>query len=430
MEGHLLCDALCSFTPPDQDAVDRHLEAFPAHEHRERQRDFLLAAMPRAPSVHHPQSSAICIFCGKTKDRRSLQLDHLIPYLLYVRYKLYLDSAALTRSFGSHGTPPWRAHFEDPENLVLACGKCNRAKSDGLPDRVRDMRFGRAKPFDAAKQTLARLRRLGTPLAAAEAKVNASIETMKAIRRAAKHAPTGWMLRHGNEPLTMADRLETHATDSPVYIRRQINTAIADIIKHPSLQAGFLTVYQSQQPPDLPTEERDRRVCFLCFGIFNKQSFDIDHVKAVGRSATKEISARTMNDVDNFMPLCSHCNRSKGKHPLTAEKLHSLIRKRKTQGLPGVEEYLDARQMSEAMDRRNTLMLRAMSKTTRRDVQVGHEHTREDALEFLYPGEEDLSDILGKRTTVPIQSRKKLKVRKKDKDEAPFHFDPGDEGLM
>jgi 5-methylcytosine-specific restriction endonuclease McrA len=295
-------------------------------------RDWHLARIPRytIPAGTY----IVCPYCGKQKDRRSVQIDHIIPARVYVRYSLYLNRATLDdRTVVGHA----KAAYNDRKNVLLACMRCNSGKSDrvltrqeyvdaighagdtALADRLRaswqTLQSIRALPRgNGGGGGIGPIRRTKRRMDDAEVDVNAFVAS----------GPT-WSTRSSFHPTRLGDDLQAELS--------AIHNAVVTILEggsRPAWTVAITDLEDSQPSADYTNEEG--RLCLYCMGLFKKQAFQLDHINPASRR-----SESTYNDPTNLLPVCRTCNTGKGNAYLTTSWLNEQIERRMTEGLPGLE---------------------------------------------------------------------------------------------
>lgn len=295
-------------------------------------RDWHLARLPRyvIPSGTYIR----CPYCGKLKDRRSMQRDHIIPARMYVRYRLYQQRAFLTpMTIIGHA----QSAYNDRKNLLLACMRCNSGKRDRCLtiEQYNDAILRTASMPDfqnrlvASWATLQEIRALPKGQPVAPGPIRHSFKKMKDkdidVHGFVCHGAT-WSTRSIDvSPLGTPETLQGELS--------QIHKAIIETLEGGSRPAWTVSIRELEAAqPTQNFQHQEGRLCLYCMGLFKKQAFQLDHMNpASGRSEA------SYNDPTNLIPVCRTCNTAKGNMRLTTEWLDSQIRRRVDEGLPGIE---------------------------------------------------------------------------------------------
>lgn len=327
-------------------------------------RDFVIGKLPKLPAQYTPVQ---CSYCGKLKDARSVELDHIIPMRPYVRLKLLTFAQRLSRGehrlTEQHATLLANMAFADPANLTFACKACNGIKSDRFPDDVRVNRGegGGLRAFDRFKESAAfdgRKRRevlqLQNDLRAikagdavgrfcrGEVSFVRSTPRRAAVAAPIQVAPSGPRKRKldailpdgdGNEGLARSLRVAVDDLAIIHFVMTSLFTVSRPSIRH-YLTYAYDRLLKAQTRD---TVEKSLRVCLYCQGLFHKQAFDIEHVSPVLRNAFGQHDASKNRYNDRLIAICRTCNRARGSQKLSMALLTELQKKRADEELPGIE---------------------------------------------------------------------------------------------
>lgn len=316
-----------------------------------------------------------CAYCGKVKDRRTMKIDHIIPMRVYCRYRL-LQARSSKRSDCDR-------FYRDTANLLLACQRCNGEKSDWMPNETRMTRKDARRRMTAYEAAL-EVSRPGNGnivLPQLYAKIVASRQVADRIANlaAAQHD----FVMHGprdrnTHPMRGAgravrSRYATRVSTNPYPSFDDRMAAIHNVVvdrlgvSRPDIDLSKSQLEPSQTAIGATAVRKDLRICLYCLGFFNKQAFELDHIRPVNRPVfgsfpeTPENKMR-YNDPRNIVPVCQGCNGSKGNKVLTFAFMDQRLRERIAEGLAGIETVLttDADQQK-AIQIRNKLFKRHAS---------------------------------------------------------------------
>ncbi|MCP5133105.1 MAG: HNH endonuclease [Gammaproteobacteria bacterium] len=144
----------------------------------------------------------------------------------------------------------------------------------------------------------------------------------------------------------------------------EVHNAIADRLgtSRPDIDISRTMLEPLQAPAPVATIPKNLRVCFYCFGFFQKQAFELDHIRPVNRPIHSSCDntpedINRYNDPTNLIAVCSSCNSSKSNSTIRAAWMNGRMQAREAGGLPGLETLLTApsdRQAAEA--HRNWIM--------------------------------------------------------------------------
>ncbi|WP_208452273.1 HNH endonuclease [Burkholderia gladioli] len=279
-----------------------------------------------------------CPYCNIKKGSGAMQMDHVIPKRIYMRYKAMQNIGKLSRFLprAEHEITSFiNAQVNEPDNLVLACAPCNRKKSNKLLSPAE---------FDAYAVNL--------PPGHA---VRLKMEQASAISRhiedigfddldlytfiIVKH----WWNARFPAPVTFRTRLlgvqagqmetenETDVTDEQQKALSSIvATCTASVVPQTSPHVwDLIAPGQSEQDWVNVTG----RLCLYCLGLHDDAAFQIDHIRPQSRGID--------NRPSNLVPVCQSCNASKGDgYKLYENFFLARTRARIENGIFGIENVI------------------------------------------------------------------------------------------
>lgn len=268
----------------------------------------------------------VCPWCNAQKDMRSMQIDHIIPVRVYVRYELFRRLQPTTSSAGE-GALTSRARsvlgeaYNDIANLMLCCARCNAGNRNNMPT--------------SADLTQAIGRVPGTQLAAGLARLQGVLTRISNLPTSRGIDCEDWVLNgatwntaqvrtRGASPYT--SRLQAHLS----VFERLVIDAFARSRTSLTVTAAQLKLRQRV----VPFTNEDHRLCFYCLGLFKKQAFHLDHVHPISGML---LTAANYNNPANLLPVCRTCNTSKNNQSPTTLMLDTFIQNRQNDGEAGVE---------------------------------------------------------------------------------------------
>ena len=333
-------------------------------------RDFLLNRVPKVSVSFVPVT---CATCNKPKDARSVELDHIIPVRIYVRFKLYKAHQGLSTPLDSAALALIAANaYIDQTNLIFICKSCNKDKSDSLPtdamtrhgNRTVMQRLRANLPADR-KNDLAQL-----DLAMAEIGQTSPLgdylqghlsvqktflrERQKPARYRDEPYPTKRLPQSKAPPpaprFDFLDRRTGQLYAKTIRQAAGLQTSIIVAIEDEIIRifggsranihelmgdSAFHALLQRQTKAAGPAKEL--RVCLYCLGLFHKQAFQIEHLDPVDRDPVtgSQVPVDVYNN--NLLPVCGSCNGSRNKRDLSRKLLEDLRKARKDEHLPGLE---------------------------------------------------------------------------------------------
>lgn len=314
-----------------------------------------------------------CAYCGKIKDARSLQIDHILDYRTFCRYRMVVKGYDEKVADAVLDADCLNA-FRDRTNLVLACVKCNGAKSDKKPDDRIVFREGLAAEtiYEPAMRG-----KLGPTL---KSKMMQNYMHWKRIGQLTKedrefvlHGTGDLDLRENNLPRAAksnnpyGQRVEfgkAARTGNNVEIYKKIARAIIRNLEgrgRPAVGTSKTMLATFQMPPSLLRQSKSLRLCLYCFGLFQKQAFQLDHIRPIGRNPNASLAKnltnqRLYNEADNLVAVCGSCNGSKGQKVLTAAVLDTCYKLRVDEGHVGINDLTrDRFLIDEARTARNSI---------------------------------------------------------------------------
>lgn len=275
-----------------------------------------------------------CPWCGKGKDSRSMQIDHIIPIRQYCRYKLLLfslknqDKRWVMRDLEANLRRLLKVLYSDEKNLLLSCMKCNAGAGNDMPT-VSGLQG--AANLVSGSQLAGRLLRLIPVLR--------DMQRDRIIRDGGVRLDLSDFILNGAHWNTSArnTRGSTSYATKPGTMLGKLsivhNVVVDKLVKgRPmwSITAGALIPSQ----PTRNFNNEEGRLCFYCLGLFKKQAFQIDHINPASQRANVPA---VYSDPTNLIPVCRTCNTAKGIQSISTKWLDDQIARRQKEGLPGVE---------------------------------------------------------------------------------------------
>jgi hypothetical protein len=339
-------------------------------------RNYILAKVPKLPAEFTP---VVCGYCGKNKDVRSVELDHIIPVMTYVRYKLWQTYRGTANPSRSAVRADADQFYTNPANLVFACKKCNKNKLDKMPDvamprdpasrqaieiLIHHARLGAGARLLELLETERDLRAIMAPTVCGRYMRGELMMATRGgrIRRppmrlsaSTRHAPMGPSVPAA-VPASLpaaAPTVGLVAAGDPNFIPGTIDAllsmseaALAAIegvlsdkfrVSRPNIKTAMGPAWHAQLAAQTgaATVRKDLRFCIYCLGLFKKQAFQIEHVSAIRRSAITETDEKKYND--KLLAVCGTCNGSRQDDDLTDAFLAAKTAERIADNLPGIE---------------------------------------------------------------------------------------------
>lgn len=264
-----------------------------------------------------------CPWCGKSKDQRSTQIDHIFPVRIYVRYKLVqlMDRVGDDdRESAERARTVLDRAYNETANLLLCCMKCNTGEQQSMPTDA-GLRAARERVTDS--DLAARLESLRVVLRSIS---ELSADLRSFVMNGADWPTTRVSLRSSPYGVAMS-RTKRRLSNIHNLVVEKLGAG-----SRPQWTVTTATLQGTQRTTEFHNEEG--RLCFYCLGLFKKQAFQIDHINPqVNRSE----SVQNYNDPTNLIPVCRTCNTVKGSGGLSTIFLDTQITRRQTEGLPGVE---------------------------------------------------------------------------------------------
>jgi len=287
-------------------------------------RDWHLDRIPRLTIA--AVTYILCPWCGKNKDSRSMQIDHIIPVRIYARYQLYIrrdDVGGSGQHSRDRADAALRNAYNDTNNLLLCCMRCNSGAQATMPTTLS---LGNARGRVAGTDLAMRLLELTTTLM----RINSLPMHVAGVnvRAYVLGGPT-WrtsLMSSRFDPIGASSDLKEKLTN----IENVISTFLIGRRIPWTVTAAQLQATQTAQV----FNNQEGRLCFYCLGLFKKQAFQLDHIPP---ASTRAATAAVYNDPTNLIPVCRTCNTAKGNFSLTTGWLDQQILDRQTAGLPGVE---------------------------------------------------------------------------------------------
>ena len=349
--------------------LEQHVGQLSASGFSQDVRDYVLAKLPK---VHTSFTPVVCAYCGKPKDFRSMELDHIIPVRAYVRYQLvqtYRNGPSPKLDEVARSAKEAYAHSQ---NLAFACTKCNKAKSDAFPDS-HTVRITNLTALAALAHNLPNRSTDFTALGLIQTQLSLTTNLsryyrgefyyMRRSERMVRRSNLAKTYRYhpyasANTPqpdpepayriVVKDSQTGQELTDNPLSSERLRSETLAVIelaignlfrLSRPSMHSwlgedGFAALLKDQTQAKA---EKDLRVCLYCNGLFHKQAFEIEHCNPVNRNPLGQSNATVRSYNSDLIGICGSCNGARGKATLTVGLLDSLRQKRMDQALPGLE---------------------------------------------------------------------------------------------
>lgn len=301
-----------------------------------------------------------CAYCGKIKDVRSLQVDHILDFRMFCRYWMLKKGYRGNETAEALDVDCLRA-YRDKTNLVLACVKCNGAKSDKKPDVKIEFRKGmtpetiyepamRGKLGPTLKSQMMqnymhwkRISQLSTEDRNFVIHGIGDVDTREGdYSRAAKDKnPYGQRVEF-KKPARTGPNLAIYKM-----ITRAINTKFGRNGR-PNITISRAILVTFQMSPSLVRNPKSLRLCLYCFGLFQKQAFQLDHIRPIGRKEGTSwpqtyYYKNRFNDPDNLIPVCGKCNAAKHEKTLSAVMLDGFYKARIDEGIVGINDLASGR---------------------------------------------------------------------------------------
>ncbi|MBI0331311.1 HNH endonuclease signature motif containing protein [Burkholderia plantarii] len=271
----------------------------------------LLAALPQC-NTRLQVERFDCPYCGLAKGRRAMQMDHIIPRALYMKYQAMKQSKTLL-PYLEEGTTKIRSFLDtqatDLSNLVLCCASCNREKSDRLysPKKFRAI-AERIDAGNAVREKMLRAREIS--------------KEMEGVFTQNRHLHTfivrqhTWNLRDA-PPYNLYSQILHRAGPADSIgqtLRRQIG-ALVNVV------GNFMIDWIPRTPQDSWDQLQDAQMriveqylkgylCLYCLGLHDDDAFEIDHIRPQPEPERRTLE--TNNEGGNLIPVCKSCNASKG----------------------------------------------------------------------------------------------------------------------
>ncbi len=287
-----------------------------------------------------------CPYCNAGKGSGAMQMDHMIPRRIYMRYRAMQNLGSLSGFLGraEHEITSFiNEQVNDPDNLVLACTSCNRKKSKELLS---------SKKFDAyaLKLPLGRALRLKIERAAAISKCLENIGFAdSSLHTFITKAP--WWYARDPAPVTFragllgipAGQMEVEEPDVTDQQQKELASIIATQTVSVVPQASP-RVWNLIAPEQL--EQRRMtvtgRLCLYCLGLHDDAAFQIDHIRPQSRGID--------NRPCNLVPVCQSCNASKGDgYKLYENFFLARTQARIARGIFGIENVITTRPVTTVM---------------------------------------------------------------------------------
>lgn len=274
-------------------------------------RKALLGALPQCDTELQVERFD-CPYCGVAKGRRAMQIDHIIPRGLYMKYQAMKQHEALL-PYLQRGTTEIHAFLadqaKDSSNLVLSCAHCNLGKSDRLysPEKFREI----AGRIDAGNAVRAKMLRASEISAEMDEVLIENPHLHTFIVR--EHT---WNLRRPPPYSLYSPTLHRAgpARDVDETLLWQIDTLV-------NVVGNFMIKWIPQTPQERWDELHSAQVrivkqhlrgylCLYCLGLHDDDAFEIDHIRP--QPIPERRTVATNNEGGNLIAVCKSCNASKG----------------------------------------------------------------------------------------------------------------------
>lgn len=319
--------------PGHQNDVPQNLrDEYRAGGFSEGVRNWHLARIPRFTIA--AGTYITCPWCGREKDFRSMQIDHIIPIQQYCRYMLLAYSVKNKNSYlfmkdiEKNLRMKLVGLYSDPKNLTLCCMKCNSGEGNTMPTQS-----GLVAAAARVKGSLLETRLLNL------VPILREIRKLKTITDQGVRVDLWSFVLNGPTWHTSArsTRQSTSYANKPGTLLGKLsiihNVVVDKLVRsRPAWLITAQSLLASQPTQNFQNEEG--RLCFYCLGLFKKQAFQIDHINPASQRAT---IPTVYSDPTNLIPVCRTCNTAKGIKYLSTQWLNEQIAARQNEGLPGVE---------------------------------------------------------------------------------------------
>ena len=255
-----------------------------------------------------------------------MQIDHIIPAKVYVRYEMLRGAKYIVKK-RRLGDKVLRSAYNDKKNLVLCCMRCNSGAQDKIMNQL-DVQSASANLHGTA----------------AALRMHNSWDTLEKINRLQLRRVAGRDLKTfilkgcwWGQRVTRNTGPKVGSTTKETALIRLLELIEAHVITSLVRSRPQWTVSIVGLEPDQPAQtlvNEELRLCYYCLGLFKKQAFQIDHINPASRRSD---TPSVYNDPTNLVPACRTCNTSKGNAYLSTQWLDQQVQKRQTEGLPGIE---------------------------------------------------------------------------------------------
>ncbi|WP_070107321.1 HNH endonuclease signature motif containing protein [Burkholderia plantarii] len=302
----------------------------------------LLGALPRC-DVKLRVEQFDCPYCGVAKGRAAMQMDHIIPRDLYMKYQAMKQSKTLL-PYLEEGTTTIRTFLEtqatDLSNHVLACASCNREKSNKLYSPRRFLEI--AERID-----------LGNPVRAKMLRAREISMEMERVFTQNRHLHTfivrqhTWNLRYA-PPYNLYSQI-LHRAGPARSVGRTLREQIGELV---NVVGNFMIEWIPQTPQESWNELQGAQVrtveqhlrgylCLYCLGLHDDdEAFEIDHIRPQPKPEFRTLA--TNNEAGNLIPVCKSCNASKGdRYRIARDFFPNRAIERALRNIPGIESVAE-----------------------------------------------------------------------------------------
>ncbi|WP_246792930.1 HNH endonuclease signature motif containing protein [Burkholderia perseverans] len=313
-------------------------------------RNALLAALPRC-DVKLQVEQFDCPYCGVAKGRAAMQMDHIIPRDLYMKYQAMKQCKTLI-PYLKKGTTKIRTFLEtqatDLSNHVLACASCNREKSDQL--------YSPKKFLEIAERIA-----VGNPVREKMLKAREISMEMRRVFTQNRHLYTfivrqhSWNLRRPPPYNLYSQTLHRAGPASGVGLA--LRQTIGEFV---NVVANFMIEWIPQTPPESWNELQDAQMhtveqhlrgylCLYCLGLHDdEEAFEIDHIRPQPKPEFRTVA--TNNEAGNLIPVCKSCNASKGnRYRMVRDFFPMRVAERLDKRIAGIESLRDGGSIVDAL---------------------------------------------------------------------------------
>src|SRR5271170_4575813 len=255
--------------PAQQGDVPQHLRAeYRAGGFSEGVRNWHLARIPRM--IIASGTYITCPWCGKEKDARSIQIDHIIPIQQYGRLNMLAycreqKKKSIRTDFEKQLPILLKALYNDQKNLLLSCMKCNSGAGNTLPN-TQGLRDAAARVQHTVLETklLALIRILGKIRYLPTKKIpGLTISMHDFIMDGANWNTSPRETRQHSRPSGSGVTAEIGTLN---LIHNTVVSLLARGRPQWTISADILVPFQ----PTRVFNNEEGRLCFYCLGLFKK----------------------------------------------------------------------------------------------------------------------------------------------------------------